>query len=128
MVRLARQNLASLRGRRAGGEVVAADAVSFDVPDEVTVIFLYNPFQGATFDAAIQRVIESHDRRPRDLLIAYANPVEEARIAGWSRLRRVRRLQLAWRPTEPWRRTLSVAIYRVVPPGDGPSGCGMPLS
>lgn len=112
---LARENVATLRRPHARCEIVQADAATYTVPDDVTVIFLYNPFQGAILESALGRVIESYDRRPREIVVAYANPVEHERVSAGSRLRPLHRLQLAWRPTEEWRRTQAVQLYEVGP-------------
>src|SRR3954466_14494536 len=47
---IARRNLASARLRRRVGdtEVITADATTYVVPDDVTVVYLFNPFTGET--------------------------------------------------------------------------------
>lgn len=55
-------------------EVIAADATQLDVPDDMTVAYLYNPFQGAVFRQALERIIASLDRRPRRIRLVYLLP------------------------------------------------------
>lgn len=87
---LATRNLAKLRGRQCGSvEVVTGDAVAYRVPDDVTVIFMFNPFTGGVLRSALERVRESLVRRPRSLRIAYMNPREdEDLLAGCEWLER----------------------------------------
>jgi hypothetical protein len=40
------------------------------VPDDITVVFLYNPFSGAALKTALMRVIESFDTTFRILQYA----------------------------------------------------------
>jgi hypothetical protein len=55
-------------------QFVAADASLYDVPDDVTVIYAYNPFSGDILRNACNRVTESLARRPRRLRILYYLP------------------------------------------------------
>lgn len=58
---------------RAPAEVMTADARQFEVPDDVTIICLFNPFVGEVM-AAVQRRIEASLRRaPRRLRVIYAH-------------------------------------------------------
>jgi ketosteroid isomerase-like protein len=60
--------------------VVCSDAVEYEPPDDVTVVYLYNPFTGSIFARVLTKLIESVDRAPRMVRIIYANPVEEAAL------------------------------------------------
>jgi SAM-dependent methyltransferase len=62
---------------RAGGvEVIAADAAGWPLPDEVTIVYMYNPFWGPVFTAAVDNILASVDRRPRRLRVVYDYPFE----------------------------------------------------
>ena len=89
---VARRNLVQSRHRRRCGsvELVTADALDYPIPDEVTVVYLYNAFRGATFDAVIGNLIASVDRRPRCVRLIYLNPQEHERLVGTGRIRLVR--------------------------------------
>ncbi len=52
-------------------EIVACDATQYDVPDDVTVIYLYNPFWGEVMEAVQDRIRASLVRSPRKLTIVY---------------------------------------------------------
>jgi hypothetical protein len=87
LVDVARKNVDSNR-RRFGAtvvELVNADAVDFEIPDDVTVAYLYHPFAGKTFEAVIDRLVESIDRKPRRLTIIYACPGLENYILATGR-------------------------------------------
>ncbi len=74
---IARSNiLAAKRQLKAPVEVLTADATTFDVPDDVTVLYLYNPFLGDVLAAVQRRIENSLSRRPRSLRVYYACPVE----------------------------------------------------
>ncbi|MEX1140860.1 MAG: methyltransferase domain-containing protein [Thermoleophilaceae bacterium] len=68
-------------------ELIAADATAYELPDDVTVVFLYNPFGGELFERVIANVVASLDRRPRRLRVIYKNPIEHERILGTGRFR-----------------------------------------
>ena len=111
--RAARANTARLRWRRAGTvEVVHGDATAYEVPDDVTVVFLYNPFVGRVFERCMERVFESLDRSPRKMVLIYVNPKEHACLVASGRCRLVERLS-GMRPTREWAETLSTHIYRI---------------
>jgi SAM-dependent methyltransferase len=93
LTEVARRNLDGQRRarRRAKAvELVTADALAYEIPDDVTVVYLYNPFRGTTFDAVIAKLIESVDRRPRRLRLIYLNPEEHDRLMATGRFRLVR--------------------------------------
>jgi SAM-dependent methyltransferase len=58
--------------------VVTSDVASFPIPDDITYAYFFNPFGAEIFGAVIERIVASLDRRPRDLTLIYANPVEAA--------------------------------------------------
>lgn len=52
-------------------EIVAQDALEYEVPDDVSIIFFFNPFNGAAFNAVLERVLASLARAPRPLRIVH---------------------------------------------------------
>ena len=113
MAEIARRNATRLRGPHAHCTIVEADASQYMIPDDVTAIFLYNPFGGALLDQVIANIVASARRVPRRVVIAYANPTEHERIASGHGLRSIRRMHLAWRPGADWRRTQATQFYEV---------------
>ncbi len=94
----ARVNLERTRAHhRAGGfEVHVGDARSWPVPDEVTLVYVANPFDGVVFDEAMERVFESYDRRPRRLQVAYVHPSEAERLVATGRVREIAHAERRW--------------------------------
>ena len=71
-------NLARARGALPGADridCVWSDATAFPPPGGPLVCFLYNPFDGAVLQALIDRLAASFAQEPRDILLAYLNPV-----------------------------------------------------
>jgi predicted RNA methylase len=91
LTRIARANLDRNRRRLAAREVevIASDVLDYQVPDDVTVAFFYNPFLGPIFEHVIRQLLASVDRAPRRVRIIYRNPVEEAMLLATRRIRRV---------------------------------------
>jgi hypothetical protein len=71
---MARRNVASFRGTLRPIELVRADALDWKLPDDVTVMFLYNPFVGTPFLSFISGVRQALVEHPRPFRIVYANP------------------------------------------------------
>jgi SAM-dependent methyltransferase len=74
--------------------IETADATLFEVPDDVTFVYFYNPFGGAIFARVVENLVASLDRAPRELRIIYLNPVEEQMLISTGRFRRVREARL----------------------------------
>jgi len=115
---VAQANVAAGRARRRCGEVELhrADVVDYRISDDVTVVYMFNPFGGAIFDAAIGHLIESVDRRPRTVRLIYRNAVHHDRLLRTGRVELTRRA-LPPRPTREWRRAVSLRLY-VIGPAD----------
>jgi SAM-dependent methyltransferase len=88
---VAEENVRRNRGRfRVGSvEIVVSDVLDYVIPDDVTVVYLYNPFVGPIFWHVAQEIVASVDRAPRRLRIIYQNPDEEALLLATGRIRRV---------------------------------------
>jgi len=57
-------------------ELVQSDIVDYAIPDDVTTIFLHNPFRGEPFQVFTQNLSASLSRRRRPLTVIYFNPTE----------------------------------------------------
>jgi SAM-dependent methyltransferase len=81
---IAERNLDRQRGRRGarGVELVTADAAAWEVPDDVTVAYLYYPFVGDTFRRVIDNLVASYERAPRRLRLIYGLPELEEYVLG----------------------------------------------
>lgn len=81
LYRIAEANLRSLAAagtdvRRI--ELVRADVTTYDFPEEPTVIYLYNPFEGDVMRKVIQRVLRTHAKNRRPIFVLYSNPLLES--------------------------------------------------
>jgi SAM-dependent methyltransferase len=61
-------------------ELVNADASSFIVPTDVTVIYFFNPFHGAVLAAALENIRRSITELPRLIHILCTNPSSQSRF------------------------------------------------
>jgi SAM-dependent methyltransferase len=96
----AERNLAAARDqlRCRDVELVCANAVDYRLPDDVTIVFLNNPFTGDIFDAALRSILDSYERRQRRIRVVYRNPVEHDRLLATGRFEPVGTWQRgAWR-------------------------------
>lgn len=114
LLEVARVNLDADQGRRrcASVQLVAADVTDWVVPDDVTVVFMFNPFRGDVFDSAIKQLLASLDRNPRRLRLVYSVPLEEPRLLATRRARCVRHIA-GIRPTRNWSRKMGVRTYEI---------------
>ena len=84
---IAQRNVRRARGhaRCAEIELVNSDILDYDFPDDVTFIYMFNPFRGAIFRGAIDNLIRSLDRNPRTVHLIYLNPFEEPYLLSTQR-------------------------------------------
>jgi 16S rRNA G966 N2-methylase RsmD len=96
----ARRNLETWRGplRCRHIEFIRRDAAVFEVPDEVSVVYFYNPFLGQTFVQVLANICASLARRPRRLTIIYLVPfMHDALVdAGFTVLQSEEDLYYPW--------------------------------
>jgi len=76
--RFAARNIDRAQPRLRAGKVecINADAAEWPIPDDTSVVFMFNPFIGETFSAIASRIFESYDHNPRALHIVYEHPWE----------------------------------------------------
>jgi SAM-dependent methyltransferase len=67
-------------------EIVTADALAWDIPDELTFVYMFRPFTGTTFARMLERLIASYDRAPRSLRVLYVRPEEHERVMASGRV------------------------------------------
>jgi Methyltransferase domain len=115
---VARETIARGRGRLRcpDVEVTTADVMDYELPDDVTVVYMADPFRGHIFDVALGKLVASVDRHPRRLRIIYNFPVEGGRLERSGRARLVR---YGRRRNRPWTKALDLAMYELDPSGDG---------
>jgi SAM-dependent methyltransferase len=120
----ARRNLEAVRDRRraASVEVLETDAQTYEIPTDVTHVYVYNPFRKAMFAKFLSQLLASLDANPRDLTLIYVVPLEHDQVLATGRFELTKRLRRSRIPllTSPAR---SVYIYRSLPAerGDVPA-------
>ncbi len=57
--------------------VITKDATNFEIPFDVDCIFLFNPFDVVIMTAVVSNIMESAKEHPREIIVAYANPLYE---------------------------------------------------
>lgn len=81
-------NLARWKSRLLCDDILLTceDATELEIPDDVTILYLFNPFTGDAFQKVVARIQESLVREPRPLVVIYCHPwMHEALIdAGFS--------------------------------------------
>lgn len=87
--------------------VVPADAATYAIPDDVNVVFMFNPFRGELLARVLGNLKQSLDRAPRHIRVAFVNPRHmdagmESVIEGWLRKTEVLR---------PWAAEFDTVIY-----------------
>jgi SAM-dependent methyltransferase len=121
----AQQNvdLARPRLKTAELEVVNADALTWPIPDDVSLVFLNCPFIGETFHQVAARIIDSFDHARRPLHLVYSKPWEHDWLLSTGRVSVVGVQPRFW-PAQPgWWRTGNVIVtYRVMAQGDSATG------
>jgi hypothetical protein len=75
-------------------EIVICDAARFQVPDDLTIGYFYEPFRGETLDAVLCNLIESIDRRPRRVHLICVMPSGTWQVFATGRFRLVRELRV----------------------------------
>ncbi len=73
---IARENLrrASRKLHCHDVQIITTDARDYEVPDDVTAVFLFNPFTGSVLEAVQDRIRQSVAEHPRFLRLVYMHP------------------------------------------------------
>jgi predicted RNA methylase len=75
---IAQADAAEQRYQHITISVECVNATYFEIPDDVSVIFMFNPFDATIMKAHLKQVMRSLKRRPRTLKVLYANPVHKS--------------------------------------------------
>jgi len=72
-------------------EVLTADLASYEIPGDITVVFLFDPVEGDLFDAVVDQLLATLTRNPRLLRVIYVTPRFGDRLVKTGRARLTRR-------------------------------------
>lgn len=83
LIEIARENVERSRSRFRCPrvDIVQADLARYELPDDVTHVYMYSPVSGPLAEAVLDRIVASLDRHPRPLRLIYAAPDEYSRLA-----------------------------------------------
>jgi hypothetical protein len=95
-------------------ELVNCDATDYELPDDVSYVYMYNPFTGHTFARVLDGIVASLDRRPRSLTLIYAHPVAADAVESTGRFR-LRKVIKSLRPEVRADPRMWVNVYESLP-------------
>lgn len=75
-------------------EIIKIDASKYQFKDDESVFFMYNPFDYMILNKVLQNISESLQRRPRDIQIIYAYPVNRQYIEAFMNIKSVETLKI----------------------------------
>ena len=95
LARIAQENVDHARENLVARdvEIVQADVLEYELPDDVTIVYLYNPFTGDIFARALEQILASLDRRPRRMRVIYRHALEHEQLMATGRARQVGRYE-----------------------------------
>ncbi len=74
VIRYAESNMQAMAHKRCKNvELLQCDATTYAVPDDVNVIYLFNPFKGSTLEKVFDNIEQSLRSSPREIHILYFN-------------------------------------------------------
>lgn len=86
---IARANIERNRGHLCCQdiEIVSSDVLEWTIPDDLTMVYLFNPFRGEIFAQTIARLVAWVDGHQRPLRLIYSNPREHERLMATGHVR-----------------------------------------
>ena len=95
--------------------------LEYEIPDDLSVVYLYNPFTGLLFARFIERLLRSLERRPRPLRLVYNYPFEHDYVIATGRFRPI---DLSYSYSPAWYRRPGYVIltYEALTPDGRPYG------
>jgi hypothetical protein len=102
-------------------EFVTADVLEYEIPDDLSVVYLYNPFTGLLFARFVERLLHSLERRPRRLRLVYNYPFEHDYVMASGRFRPVDLTYSYW-PAWYRRPGYVIVTYEALTPEGEPYG------
>ena len=77
LVALAKKNLNQMRFKKTNNIVIQhQNATLYKIPNDINVIYLFNPFIGETLKKVVENIHQSYVTAPRKILIIYLNEVD----------------------------------------------------
>lgn len=93
-------------------EFVTADAARWPLPDDVTVVYLFDPFYGDVLHAVVAQLFASIERRPRSLRVIYNAPSE---LHPFEEIPSARLIRYGRRAIRRWASAEYLRLYEIQP-------------
>jgi hypothetical protein len=105
LAEIARAGLAARRNqhRCRDVEIVVSDVTEFQVPDDLTIGYFFDPFSNEVFDGVLRGIVDSIDREPRRVHLIYVHPRLASRVLATGRFRLVKELRGGLRDARVYR-------------------------
>jgi precorrin-6B methylase 2 len=98
-------------------ELLSVDALEWEIPDDLTIVYVYAPFPDEVFGQFVDRLVASIERCPRVIRLIYYFSTIEARQVLLATGRAVRiNLRVPWYARS---RFEEVSMFRLLPSGWG---------
>jgi SAM-dependent methyltransferase len=116
LIAVAQENLHAVRDKLScqNVELIVADITTYRIPDDVTILYAYNPVRGELFQAAMNGMIASYDRSPRPMYLLYRYPREHDVLEASGRFHLLRTVT-SWRPRRSWSSATAINVYSATP-------------
>ena len=75
---LATTNLYSQKNPSVHYTIINMDAFNYDIPNDITTLFIFNPFDDVIMSRVIANILISQQNYPRTIRVMYANPVHKS--------------------------------------------------
>jgi predicted RNA methylase len=75
--------------------IITSNANDYEIPDDATFIYFFNPFGMEVMKKVVERIIDSVDRHPRKVTIIWHNPKYEMEFERYYDLKKTR--EINWR-------------------------------
>jgi SAM-dependent methyltransferase len=120
---LAQRNFERSRVKQVAGavEFLTADVLEYELPDDLSVVYLYNPFTGLVFTRFVERLLQSVERTPRPMRVVYNYPFEHNHLIATGRFRPID-LSYSYWPAWKKRPGYVALTYEVLAPDGGGYG------
>jgi 16S rRNA G966 N2-methylase RsmD len=120
---VARSNIARYRHRLVCTDIefVSADALHWEIPDDLTVVYLFAPFPPEVFERLVERLVASVERAPRSLRVIYNFSTMEDRdvLIATGQVQRIS-FRVPWYMRS---RFQEVSMFRLLPGGWDMTSC-----
>jgi SAM-dependent methyltransferase len=97
-------------------QVDTADVTEYELPLDVSVVYMADPFRGHLFDTVVAKLLANVDRTARPIRLIYHLPVEGGRLERTGRARLVR---YGRRRNRPWETGVELVMYELEPADAG---------